>query len=355
MHLSDAVEDTTGPATLAACPRAKSRSPAGGGSRGTVRMGSECGGSKPACREQFQAAASVIQSLPRTGSYRPSHEEMLRFYSYYKQATLGPCLVPRPGFWDPIGRYKWDAWHSLGGMSREEAMSAYVAEMKLVAQKVIDTVPLGEVSEDMFSYFVPLYQVIPDMPRPPEAFLRRVTGWKDDDQAVPEPPYQPKEPVPLGPESQIPVDLDPEVFCDSLEQLEPEPVRPLPPLPHPRSYGCPPPHYVTQVLAEQRGVAGGDPDAKMSLEPPMEREELEGGRPGPQNLDSLLVGTIWALQESMRDVQGRLQTLESKPMAPAQGPRPRPLRLSATTLLFLFLWPFVAQWLLRQLRTQKRI
>lgn len=30
-------------------------------------MGSECGGSKPACREQFQAAASVIQSLPRTG------------------------------------------------------------------------------------------------------------------------------------------------------------------------------------------------------------------------------------------------------------------------------------------------
>lgn len=41
------------------------------------------------------------------GSYRPSYEEMLRFYSYYKQATMGPCLVPRPGFWDPIGRYKW--------------------------------------------------------------------------------------------------------------------------------------------------------------------------------------------------------------------------------------------------------
>lgn len=44
---------------------------------------------------------------PRSGSYRPSYEEMLRFYSYYKQATMGPCLVPRPGFWDPIGRYKW--------------------------------------------------------------------------------------------------------------------------------------------------------------------------------------------------------------------------------------------------------
>ena len=42
--------------------------------------------------------------------------------------------------------------------------------------QVINTVPLGEVAEDMFGYFEPLYQVIPDMPRPPETFLRRVTG-----------------------------------------------------------------------------------------------------------------------------------------------------------------------------------
>nr|2WH5_A Chain A, ACYL-COA-BINDING DOMAIN-CONTAINING PROTEIN 4 [Homo sapiens]2WH5_B Chain B, ACYL-COA-BINDING DOMAIN-CONTAINING PROTEIN 4 [Homo sapiens]2WH5_C Chain C, ACYL-COA-BINDING DOMAIN-CONTAINING PROTEIN 4 [Homo sapiens]2WH5_D Chain D, ACYL-COA-BINDING DOMAIN-CONTAINING PROTEIN 4 [Homo sapiens]2WH5_E Chain E, ACYL-COA-BINDING DOMAIN-CONTAINING PROTEIN 4 [Homo sapiens]2WH5_F Chain F, ACYL-COA-BINDING DOMAIN-CONTAINING PROTEIN 4 [Homo sapiens] len=102
---------------------------------------------EPDCQKQFQAAVSVIQNLPKNGSYRPSYEEMLRFYSYYKQATMGPCLVPRPGFWDPIGRYKWDAWNSLGKMSREEAMSAYITEMKLVAQKVIDTVPLGEVAE----------------------------------------------------------------------------------------------------------------------------------------------------------------------------------------------------------------
>ncbi|XP_005394628.1 PREDICTED: acyl-CoA-binding domain-containing protein 4 isoform X4 [Chinchilla lanigera] len=300
-------------------------------------MGTERGGPEPACREQFRAAVSVIQSLPRTGSYRPSYEEMLRFYSYYKQATLGPCLAPRPGFWDPIGRYKWDAWRSLGRMSREEAMSAYVAEMKLVAQKVIDTVPLGEVTEDVFSYFAPLYQVIPDMPRPPEAFLRRVTGWKEqelcsDDPAAPEPPSLPEEPASPGPvtsscspEPQSPRALDLEVFCDSLEQLEPEP----------------------------KGVAEEDPETGTSPEPPLDKEELEGPR-GPQDLDTWLVGTVQALQESMQDVQGRLRSLESRPWPPAQGPRPRPLRLSATTLLFLLLWPFVAQWLLRQLRAQKR-
>ncbi|XP_046298704.1 acyl-CoA-binding domain-containing protein 4 isoform X5 [Marmota monax] len=304
-------------------------------------MGTKNESPEPDYQKQFQAAVSVIQNLPKNGSYRPSYEEMLRFYSYYKQATMGPCLVPRPGFWDPIGRYKWDAWNSLGKMSREEAMSAYITEMKLVAQKVIDTVPLGEVAEDMFGYFEPLYQVIPDMPRPPESFLRRVTGWKvqvlnGDDGAVPGPPCHPKQPASPCPESQPPRDLDLEVFCDSLEQLEPE-----------------------LVWAEQRGAAGGEPDTRNSLEPPGEEEGLGVTLLGPQELDTWLVGTVRALQENMLDVQGRLQSLESKPQPPEQQrPRPRarpwPLRLSAPTLLFLLLWPFVVQWLFRQFRIQKR-
>uniref|UniRef100_F7I6I0 Acyl-CoA binding domain containing 4 n=1 Tax=Callithrix jacchus TaxID=9483 RepID=F7I6I0_CALJA len=246
-------------------------------------MGTENESPEPDCQKQFQAAVSVIQNLPKNGSYRPSYEEMLRFYSYYKQATMGPCLVPRPGFWDPIGRYKWDAWNSLGKMSREEAMSAYITEMKLVAQKVIDTVPLGEVAEDMFGYFEPLYQVIPDMPRPPETFLRRVTGWKEqavngDAGAVSESPCLPKElapPSPVSPnrclaqgtpllslhslplgsnstnpssESHPPRDLDSEVFCDSLEQLEPEP-----------------------VWAAPQGAPGGEHDPRNSPVPPREK------------------------------------------------------------------------------------
>ncbi|KAG3268769.1 acyl-CoA binding domain containing 4, transcript variant X3 [Ictidomys tridecemlineatus] len=266
-------------------------------------MGTKNESPEPDYQKQFQAAVSVIQNLPKNGSYRPSYEEMLRFYSYYKQATMGPCLVPRPGFWDPIGRYKWDAWNSLGKMSREEAMSAYITEMKLVAQKVIDTVPLGEVAEDMFGYFEPLYQVIPDMPRPPESFLRRVTGWKvqvlnGDDGAVPGPPCHPKQPAPPYSESQPPRDLDLEVFCDSLEQLEPE-----------------------LVWAEQRGAAGGEPDTRNSLEPPGEEEGLGVTLLGPQELDTWLVGTVRALQENMLDVQGRLQSLESKPQPPEQAGR----------------------------------
>ncbi|XP_036306702.1 acyl-CoA-binding domain-containing protein 4 isoform X7 [Pipistrellus kuhlii] len=276
-------------------------------------MGTEKEIPEPDCQKQFQAAVRVIQNLPKNNSYyRPSYEEMLRFYSYYKQATMGPCRAPRPGFWDPIGRYKWDAWNSLGKMSREEAMFAYITEMKVVAKKVIDTVPLGEVADDMFGYFEPLYQVIPDMPRPPATFLQKVT------------------------ESQPPRDPDPEIFCDSLEQLEPE-----------------------LVWAEQKGAPGGEPDTRISPVPPTGKEGLRGSLPGPQELDSWLVGTVRALQESMRDVQGRLQSLESMPpprkeQRPPSRDRPWPLRLSGPTLLFFLLWPFIVQWLVRQFRTLKR-
>ncbi|XP_075889762.1 acyl-CoA-binding domain-containing protein 4 isoform X2 [Nelusetta ayraudi] len=134
-------------------------------------------------QKRFQAAVDVIQNLPRNGSYRPSYEMMLRFYGLYKQAMCGPCAVSRPSFWDPVGRYKWDAWSSLGGMSKESAMAAYVHEMKKVAQEVIDTMPMNENTAALFHHFEPLYQVIDDMPRPPGSLLMLREGLKGGEPA----------------------------------------------------------------------------------------------------------------------------------------------------------------------------
>ncbi|MEJ1283969.1 acyl-Coenzyme A binding domain containing 4 [Cricetulus griseus] len=193
-------------------------------------------------------------------------------------------------------------------------------------------------------------------------------GWKepvlhrDDDQRTPEPSCLPKEPVPPSPESQPPRDLDLEVFCDSLEQLEPELVRPplLSPIPavselshlYPGTWDS-----SQQVWAEQRGAPGRELDTRSSPESPSEKEGLEGSLTGPQELDRWLVATVRAMQESMKNVQRRLESLESKAQPCEQRPprtRPWPLGLSAPALLFFILWPFVAQWLLRQFRTQKR-
>ncbi|CAG4957970.1 unnamed protein product [Parnassius apollo] len=85
--------------------------------------------------EKFNAAVNVIRSLPKSGSYQPSNELMLRFYSYYKQATEGPCDRPKPGFWDVVNRAKWESWNKLGNMTKEEAMHAYVDEL----HKIVET------------------------------------------------------------------------------------------------------------------------------------------------------------------------------------------------------------------------
>lgn len=57
---------------------------------------------------------------------------MLKFYGYYKQATEGPCNQVQPSFWEVIKRAKWGAWHKLGDMTSEEAMTCYVADLKTV-------------------------------------------------------------------------------------------------------------------------------------------------------------------------------------------------------------------------------
>ncbi|MEQ2186172.1 hypothetical protein GOODEAATRI_025961 [Goodea atripinnis] len=133
-------------------------------------------------QRRFQAAVDVIHNLPKNGSYRPSYEVMLRFYSLYKQAVCGQCMVPRPGFWDPVGRYKWDAWSQLGEMSRESAMAAYVEEMKKVAQEVIHTMPMDETTAPFFHHFEPLYRVIDDMPLPPASLFNLIKGPKGSQQ-----------------------------------------------------------------------------------------------------------------------------------------------------------------------------
>ncbi|KAM9337678.1 acyl-CoA-binding domain-containing protein 5A [Symphorus nematophorus] len=105
---------------------------------------------------RFDAAVKVIKSLPPDGPFQPSNDMMLKFYSYYKQATVGACNIPRPGFWDAVGKAKWDAWNSLGDMSKEEAMAAYVDEMKLI----LEGMPMTDEVEELLRVLGPFYELI---------------------------------------------------------------------------------------------------------------------------------------------------------------------------------------------------
>ncbi|KAI1237341.1 hypothetical protein IHE44_0014606 [Lamprotornis superbus] len=113
----------------------------------------------------FQKAAEEVKQLKS----QPTDQEMLEIYSHYKQATVGdvntggyrpgcprrrrwrrflrqnlsPVALPsakvtqcrlgtdlkRPGMLDFKGKAKWDAWSALKGMSKEDAMKAYIAKL----------------------------------------------------------------------------------------------------------------------------------------------------------------------------------------------------------------------------------
>jgi len=71
---------------------------------------------------QFEAAAEDVKKLSR----RPDDDTLLELYGWYKQATVGDVTGKRPGFTDFAGRAKYDAWAECKGISKHEAMTAYI-------------------------------------------------------------------------------------------------------------------------------------------------------------------------------------------------------------------------------------
>ena len=76
------------------------------------------------------------RALLNLGSYKPSPNMMLHFYSLYKQATEGRCNRTKPWSFDIVNKAKWEAWNKLGDMSKEEAMRNYVVELTKVCIKI---------------------------------------------------------------------------------------------------------------------------------------------------------------------------------------------------------------------------
>lgn len=356
-------------------------------------------------QRRFQAAVDVIHNLPKNGSYRPSYEVMLRFYSLYKQAMCGPCKVPRPGFWDPVGRYKWDAWNKLGEMNKECAMAAYVEEMKSVAQEVIDTVPMDENTASLFHHFEPLYHVIHDMPRPPETLFELQEGLIEKDVAK-----EDFENVPLidsvchdsglSETMVLTSDSENEIFCDSMDSVEQFDIKVINGFCESQTQG----QVVKWVDGRQAGAGQGGEGARDKRGPMRSRDggrdasqwrergaaegglrrAPDGGRgAGPDGgrgaagggggdrggawsvheaqLQQQIVLVLHRLREDMRNVGQRLEMLEQLAASNALGSEQPPyvhcagctceekwwpFDVSGPTLLIFLLWPFVAQGLL---------
>ena len=82
--------------------------------------------------QRFADAQALIKPVTGLGN-----DTLLELYALYKQATSGDVNGSRPGMMDVKGRAKYDAWAKRKGVSRDEAMQAYVELVrKLKAQEV---------------------------------------------------------------------------------------------------------------------------------------------------------------------------------------------------------------------------
>jgi diazepam-binding inhibitor (GABA receptor modulator, acyl-CoA-binding protein) len=81
--------------------------------------------------EDFAAAQVRVKQLTRS----PGVDELLDLYSLFKQATAGDAGGDAPGAFDFKARAKYDAWQRRKGLSRDEAMQAYVALVSALVSK----------------------------------------------------------------------------------------------------------------------------------------------------------------------------------------------------------------------------
>jgi acyl-CoA-binding protein len=78
-------------------------------------------------KELFEKAMTDSKSL----SEKPSNEILLQLYSLYKQSSEGDVSGEAPSNpFDFVNKAKHEAWSSLKGKSKDEAMQQYVDLVK---------------------------------------------------------------------------------------------------------------------------------------------------------------------------------------------------------------------------------
>lgn len=81
-------------------------------------------------KKQFDAAAKQVLDAKQD----PGNDMKLKLYAHYKQATHGDVAGDKPGFTDFVNRAKYEAWAKLKGLSKDEAMAAYVKLVERVTR-----------------------------------------------------------------------------------------------------------------------------------------------------------------------------------------------------------------------------
>ncbi|XP_077025452.1 acyl-CoA-binding domain-containing protein 7 isoform X1 [Tamandua tetradactyla] len=82
-------------------------------------------------KADFDRAAEDVRKLKT----RPDDEELKELYGLYKQSVIGDIDIECPAMLDLKGKIKWGAWNLQKGLSKEDAMNAYISKAKELIEK----------------------------------------------------------------------------------------------------------------------------------------------------------------------------------------------------------------------------
>uniref|UniRef100_A0A8C6LL94 Acyl-CoA-binding protein n=1 Tax=Nothobranchius furzeri TaxID=105023 RepID=A0A8C6LL94_NOTFU len=82
-------------------------------------------------QDAFEKAAEEVKVLKQ----KPDQGEVAALYGLYKQATVGDISTERPGMFEFTAKAKWDAWNAKKGLTKEQAMAAYVDVAEKLKEK----------------------------------------------------------------------------------------------------------------------------------------------------------------------------------------------------------------------------
>lgn len=74
---------------------------------------------------KFNKAIELVKTVESV-----SNENKLYLYAYYKQVNFGNNNTSKPSIFNMIETAKWNAWNSINGMKKEEAMKLYINKVK---------------------------------------------------------------------------------------------------------------------------------------------------------------------------------------------------------------------------------
>lgn len=75
---------------------------------------------------EFNLKSQRIRNSTANPSITIEDNVKLNFYKYYKQSIIGDCNTEQPYIYQFEKRALWDAWNSIKGTSKEDAMKMYI-------------------------------------------------------------------------------------------------------------------------------------------------------------------------------------------------------------------------------------